>query len=367
MQGELLVRLESLGGRVTSASATAVRPKAARLLMGLPPRQAAPLLRSTFTENGRSQAIAARAAVEAIAGHESTRTRIRDRRICAETLQQHAWRLMVDAPRLVGRELDIDVVPEERRALAELIDSDHDIDAGPLAKVVHDWSARRLLGWEPRRFLDIATVADFDRWLREAGTPAAAICRGLVEEPELGASDVSLLPAAAAGWIAVALAAGIANDGEFEEHPHLDGAVQETGPLARRARHPLVAAAVQAWGRGVGARIVARLVEIAALLAALQDKVPRLHGAVRTGEGRAIAWVDTSPGLLVHAVALADERIIDYRIVAPVQWNFHPEGAFTRGALAVPGGSPRDLDDRVRRLVASLDPCVGVRYEANHA
>jgi Ni,Fe-hydrogenase I large subunit len=90
-------------------------------------------------------------------------------------------------------------------------------------------------------------------------------------------------------------------------------------------------------------------------------------GASATGTDSAIGWVETARGLLVHRVRLDGERIADYRIVAPTEWNFHPEGAFSRGAEALDAADPAALEADVRRLVASLDPCVGVRYEAGHA
>ncbi len=53
--------------------------------------------------------------------------------------------------------------------------------------------------------------------------------------------------------------------------------------------------------------------------------------------------------------------------MAPTEWNFHPEGAFARGALSLDAADATRLEGDVRWLVASLDPCVAVRYEAGHA
>jgi hypothetical protein len=36
--------------------------------------------------------------------------------------------------------------------------------------------------------------------------------------------------------------------------------------------------------------------------------------------------VETARGLLMHEIALDGERIADYFIVAPTEWNFHPQG-----------------------------------------
>ena len=94
---------------------------------------------------------------------------------------------------------------------------------------------------------------------------------------------------------------------------------------------------------------------------------PLDFGAAATGADAAIAWVQTARGLLVHRVRLAGDRIAGYRIVAPTEWNFHPRGAFASGASGLDASDASALEADVRRLVASLDPCVGVRYEAAHA
>jgi Ni,Fe-hydrogenase I large subunit len=129
------------------------------------------------------------------------------------------------------------------------------------------------------------------------------------------------------------------------------------------AGHPLVAATVTQWGKGVGARLAARLVELAAALGMADGR----HGAKRLGDGAGLSWVETPRGLLLHRVVLEGERIAAYRIVAPTEWNFHPSGAFSRGAVGIPAGHAGRLEQDVRWLVASLDPCVGVRFEAAHA
>ena len=36
--------------------------------------------------------------------------------------------------------------------------------------------------------------------------------------------------------------------------------------------------------------------------------------------------METARGLLMHEIALDGERIADYCIVAPTEWNFHPQG-----------------------------------------
>ncbi len=128
-----------------------------------------------------------------------------------------------------------------------------------------------------------------------------------------------------------------------------------------------MAGALAAWGRALGAGVVARLVDLALALQAFSDDGVSRHGAAGAGRGSGLGWVETARGLLVHRVTLEAGRITGYRIVAPTEWNFHPRGAFARGALGIAAPDEAGIAERVRWLVASLDPCVGVRLEVGHA
>jgi len=126
---------------------------------------------------------------------------------------------------------------------------------------------------------------------------------------------------------------------------------------------PLVAAVVARFGRSALARFVARVGEMCAFAA---GALPEM-GSMGLGAGGGIAWVETARGLLLHHAVVNDGRVQDYRIVAPTEWNFHPQGALVRG---IEGGTYAH-EDAVRRavglLVQSLDPCVAWKLELSHA
>jgi hypothetical protein len=77
---------------------------------------------------------------------------------------------------------------------------------------------------------------------------------------------------------------------------------------------------------------------------------------VAPGVGRSL--VETARGLLMHEVELDGERIADYRIVAPTEWNFHPDGALADYLMGQPTDDRGELEARIARFVAELDPCV---------
>jgi uptake hydrogenase large subunit len=370
IEGELVVSLTTQAGRVTGARARAERPRVAgRLFTGRAAAEASPLAGALFAICGRSQAIAAAAAVAAARGEDESPPlrRARDVRIAAETVHEHAWRLLVDWPKLAGRAPEVEALASARKALAPLLAAAEGADLRDAIRDADGWARQSVFGVAPADFLAMATTEALRAWGRQGGTPVARLAAEILGDAAgLGASDVGFLPPGDDRWVARELAPAL-EDETFDEVPHWHGEPRETGPLARTAAHPLVADALATWGRGVGARLAARLVEMAIALEAMAQGRGASHGAAGLDSSAAIAWVETARGLLVHHVALDGERIAAYRIVAPTEWNFHPEGAFSRGALAMKAGDAQGLERQVRWLVASLDPCVGVRFEASHA
>ncbi|MDE2504636.1 MAG: nickel-dependent hydrogenase large subunit, partial [Burkholderiales bacterium] len=111
---------------------------------------------------------------------------------------------------------------------------------------------------------------------------------------------------------------------------------------------------------------LARLRELALLLAGRGEVA---LGACAIGARAGLSWVENARGLLLHRVQLDDagERIALWRIVAPTDWNFHPEGALALALRGQVAGDPEQLESRARVLVQALDPCVSCRIGIDHA
>jgi len=124
------------------------------------------------------------------------------------------------------------------------------------------------------------------------------------------------------------------------------------------------------FGNAVVTRITARLVELARWLVELgrvdAAPSPRVLSAP-LGNGEGLAAVDTARGLLLHRARLVDQRVADYQIVAPTEWNFHPRGALATGLVGLEGADDVQLLGAARIAVHALDPCVAFRIEASHA
>lgn len=367
IEGELVVRLEIANGRVARASARSDRPRiAGRLFDGRPPDEAAPLAGSLFAICGRAQSIAAACAVEAALGRvadEATRA-ARETRLAAELAQEHLGRLLVDWPSLAGLPTQVPHYARARAQLVPLLAAAPGTPRAAEAAGLAEWAQAIVFGVTPADFRSLDSVPSFANWVRGAGTGVADLALAVIERrARLGECDTCLLGAADGAMVA-GLSHSLDAEPRFDEAPHVEGQPRQTGPLGRLASHPLVADALETFGPGVAARFVARLLEMAEAIDDLAAGRGARHGATRVGEW-GLGWAETSRGLLVHRARVEAGRLAGYRIVAPTEWNFHPDGAFARGAAGLPDGE--DLEAAARWIVSTLDPCVGVRYEVARA
>lgn len=76
--------------------------------------------------------------------------------------------------------------------------------------------------------------------------------------------------------------------------------------------------------------------------------------AAATGEAR----VATARGPLLHRLTLDGERIGDYRITAPTDIQFGPDGPVARWLGTLAGRPPDEAGRLARRLALAFDPCV---------
>lgn len=157
--------------------------------------------------------------------------------------------------------------------------------------------------------------------------------------------------------------------------PRLAGESYEVGALARQliAGHPLVRGLVGAAGgrANLRDRVLARLLELALLVPAMEGWVQALGGAgpfCVSGEqpknAAGVGLVEAARGSLGHWLTVEGGRIARYQIVAPTTWNFSPRDAQLRpGPLeeALVGVPVAEGDDEallVQHIVRSFDPCM---------
>lgn len=355
--GNLQVRILHDGAAVSRVEIASTRPQAFRLLDGRTPEQAERMAPMLFGICGRAQGAAASAAVAAAQGRDLTERAGLERAIACEALQEHLWRLLLDWPQRLG-------LPQARDDFVRWHGMLREIAAGQagmpalLAELESGW-----LGAAAGKWLTLESLSELQDWWQAADSPAARLFAALdAAGAALAPEGVPLLPAGSAGQ-GLEMCNGRLDAG-FCAQPHWHGGPAETGALAFHAGTPLLRDVLHRRPSRVLARVLARAYDV--LEIAGDCGAARLDSAA-AGDGAALAAVKTSRGLLLHHVRIAGERVRDYFVVAPTEWNFHPRGALAAGLEGLRIDDPTKLARLAGLQALSLDPCVEYEVTVDHA
>lgn len=319
----------------------------------------APLLSSICST---AHGIAAARAVEQAAGlrADESHEAIRELLLGAEVLQNHLWFWFLTAPELVGGQERPLALRDARKALTAIARAVGPgwTNAGGAPDVLDRAALLQAVDAISRQLDDaqLALPSELTQLSSQPGIVGRLFTSLLEQQLEaIGASARIVTPEPA--WVDAQLEA----DPSFAARPRGSDGVAEIGPIS--ASHPLLTAAVGAWGRGIGARLVARLVDTCASLdqLRLQAQELRASAGVRSlprDAGRGLGRARTSRGLLFHQVNLEKGQLLRWRVVAPTEWSFQPDGPVQQAIEGLTAPDVQTFERQVRWVVASLDPCV---------
>lgn len=358
---------------------------ASRVLEGKAPAEVARLVPMLFSLCGRAQGVAALRAWEAAMevdtapGAETAREWV----VAAEAVLETLWRLLLDWPEALGEAPAAAEYVAWRRRLLDLADGVTQSEGwrtpgAPVACSMGDlhragsdlwrYLGREVLGMDPAAWED-ADLSALGSWWKGGATGTARIlARLFAGEGLAGSSDVALMEGA---WNEVPwrqVLERTLHETGFAARPDWLGEPRETGALARMRNRPAVAEALARHGNCVAVRVLARLAETVALARGLAgaSAEERVYG-MGVAPGTGMAWVETSRGVLTHALVLREGRVSRYRMLAPTEWNFHPDGPFVRGLRGQKAGSGSEVERRLQLHAMALDPCVAFDWRVGHA
>ncbi|MBK1716246.1 nickel-dependent hydrogenase large subunit [Thiocystis violacea] len=354
---------------------------AASMFAGRSVTQTATLLPMLYSICAKAQASACASALESATGLVPTDPVRAARGILVkiETIREHLWRILLDWPRLSGDSPDqasTALLLARVKALLTLVDPDGDLFQPGVQAVGFDRDAalerldeldalvaRAVLGMTADQWLEaIARPDDLVRWIGTTETSAARLLRTLsaAGEASLGQCESHALPELDPRALSARLLAPDAAD--FQAAPSWDGCPRETSPFTRQADHEPMPALVARHGNGLLPRLVAPLLEVARLLsevrATLTETMPASEDPRRAAPGVGLGRVEAARGRLVHLARVEQGRILDYRILAPTEWNFHPEGLLAKALSGLPMADEGRLARWAELLILSTDPCV---------
>ena len=296
-------------------------------------------------------------------------------RLRTETAQEHIRRIGLDWPRLLATDAQGPWATQAQAALkaCPLLAPAATAAADPWPDT-RTWLQEQLLQMPATPWLRAWQACGAD-WLldwshRHRGWLGALVRTARAADSAAPLSPASALRVPAGASDARALSVAMTEQAGFCLQPHWHGGSAHTGSWTR-LNDPSADLPLTPWAL-LGSRI-AELVRLCQPDAPGQSGADWLcFGSLATGERQGMAWVEMARGLLVHQVAIdapvgdAPARVAACRVLAPTEWNFHPQGVVAQRIAALDKGQPaEDTERRVRLLMAAFDPCVP--FEVTHS
>ncbi|MCB1482199.1 MAG: hypothetical protein KDJ55_09575 [Rhodobiaceae bacterium] len=367
-ESRVLIRLPQHGKGRVEVDLSAVGDVAG-MLAGTTTEEALFLIPTLFSVCATAQAHAAVTAVESAMGAEAPRRTqtARQALTAMETLREHVLRIALDWPGFYGgtsRAGDVRAVMQFVRRLQTALFDDAPAflngieprsDTAAALAVCDEAEAlleREVFSEPPAIWLGRLGRNTMRRWALAAGTPAGNLLAHVADKGWLDAAagNEPSAPASLDDLLAAWRQGGF-TCGAGRTHP-------ESTSLSRRAGHPVLEAF---GGTGIGARLIARLVEVASLPGEIRDLIAgtgKAAKALSTRDGNSVAAVEAARGRLVHAAEIADGRVVRWGFLPPTNVNFAPGGIAAECLAQLAADNDGERLGLASLVVNAIDPCV---------
>ena len=353
---------------------------AAQLLRGKTPQQASEIVPLLFNVCGVAQSTACKLALAVARAEFSDMPSSVHQRILVlvENARESILRLLRDMPALVQTPSNADIdymyigkLVATFKNAAQQAETSNDAALLQEVDLLDQFLSQHVFGSECHSFSTIADIDSLQHWVQTTNTAAAQITRLMMQADwrSQGHHEGAFSPLPDLDLNAVARQLRSEDSYEFISQPKWQGNCHETGSLARQSGHTLLQRVQQEYGTGILARWLARLLDLASIphslrLALNGDASACFIETEVPGEGCGIAAVEAARGRLIHMAYLEDDCIADYKILAPTEWNFHPDGVVAGSLAAIDSTKPDQRLQMAHVLIHTIDPCVTYQLEA---
>jgi len=379
--GKISIALYHRSGQCYAVKIVSSRPQASRILVGKSPEQVLTTVPLLFSVCSHAQAYAALQACSSAMGVslEPKCDAAREMLVQLEILREQCWRILLDWPGFVG-------MADDKKSLKSLmafdaqfktslfrdgqgfnLDSVLSINTERLTILIDEVALlidAVIFKGDLHGFMAIVNEVQLLDWLRDNKSLPATLLNDVYRRnwQAIGQNKVSCLPEL---------------DGQelnqfmeqedlsiFSQYPQWQGRCFESTVLNRQRQQPLIIALEARYQNGLLVRILTRLLEVSQVLSNLRLLLNAINDdfcvTINKEFGRDIGLgkVQAARGLLIHRVELWQGRVKDYCIVAPTEWNFHPQGVVAQSLKSLQANDAELLRQQAECLINSIDPCV---------
>ncbi len=386
IEGRLNIKCLVEQGRISKLRVHSTRPlQLPKVFHGRTRDEVLTMIPRIYASNPIAQSYAAVTAFESIL-KLSTRDRdmaLRNLLVKIEILSEHLLRLFYDWPRILQeqpRAAEADWMQKKLAQLQQACDPRQEAFAFNMRTLKPDQETglvilsevqealrQELFGMDPLAWAGLEPQ-QIKTWVERAAAPAAEMLQEIqgLGIALLGQGEVQGLPWLGLGELGADLRFKEAE--EYAQQPSLNGQIHETTPLSRMWAQPKVQGLIKLFGDGLWMRILSRLLETCQCLSELKTelldpKQSRLFGQSRSLAAQGVSQIEAARGKLIHRVALEGDRVKQYDILAPTDWNFHPRGILAKSLVGLPYEGDTSTRLKIELLVHALDPCVDYEIE----
>lgn len=373
IEGELSI---DIGDEVLITSSRPVT--ASKVLIGKSPQQALETIPLLFSICSVAQAHTALLAMksEINTAEESAREIL----LKVETAREHLLRILLDYPKLFDLELQRDFLPEIsqlsqnwKKALfkdgdafslnskLEFNENECQLLLNQLETVIH----KQVFHCSTAQWLEIKSLNTLEDWAGNCDSSAAISLQEIERQGWYDQGISNCLPLPELTGFELAKKFDSANADSFIAKPGWEGSHYESTVLSRQNASPLINQLLKQFSTGLISRWAARLVELAQIVSEIQlllEKLSAGNSDLVENSNYEIAQVEAARGRLIHRVKIEKDVIVNYQILAPTEWNFHPQGLIKQ---ALGNLKTEKLEPLAHIMINAIDPCVGYQLRVN--
>jgi Ni,Fe-hydrogenase I large subunit len=369
------------GARVELSSS---RPlQAANIFIGKTPEQALSIIPLLFSVCGIAQSRAALCAIEQNLKVDSVPEleTARDMLVLVENTKEHLFRLFIDWPQLFNLKTSNSKLPYLSQIIGEFksvlfqngeafnLDSQINADlknTGYLIDKLDQYLQQHVFCQTTQDWLKIKDTHALHQWAQQCDSVAAKSISTIYEQgwASEGSTDCEPLPLLDESNLLKRFSAS--NAEQFIAQPQWQEHCCETTTLTRQYNQPLIQALIKEFQHTLITRWVARLVELANIPQQLRNMLQQLtdvDSAVPTKNKMGVhglAQIEAARGRLIHHINVEQGVISNYQILAPTEWNFHPQGLVAKNLSSLADKPEhKNLEKLAHLMINAIDPCVG--------
>ena len=393
IEGALTITLQRDEQAIQSVQIQSTRPlQAARVFQQKSPSEVITLISLMYNICGIAQGRAAQLAFsQALTRKQEPHlAQLNNHLVLIETAREHLCRITFDWPDFLNEQAKqsgmaalIKQLNDIKRKLQcydvmteiSVSTADIELELTEMIAKINGVLETTIIGQSLERWQELQDTTYLSRWINSTDTITARLMQYIQATgwEDLGANSVRPLPDLTTRDLNNYLTQD--NADQFIAHPMHYEQCYETTPLARQQNAPLIIDCLKVYGNGLISRVVARVHELVAIVDRLRTAAANRFRSdsidnsskLSLPSGVGIGQVDAARGHLVHRVELENEKVKRYQILAPTEWNFHPDGVLTKALMTLTGRDHKTLQQQAAMLINAIDPCVGYQLRINDA